>query len=33
MQAAIFRFAPGGRLVRHPATNPQIPAVLDGSKW
>ena len=31
IQAAIFRFAPGGRLVRHPATVPQILAVLDGS--
>jgi len=30
-QAAIFRFAPGGRLIRHPATSPQILAVLDGS--
>jgi hypothetical protein len=30
-QAAIFRFAPGGGLRRHPATNPQILAVLDGS--
>ena len=30
-QAAIFRFAPGGRLVRHPATMPQIFAVIDGS--
>ena len=31
MQAAIFRVAPGGRLVRHPATLPQILAVLEGS--
>lgn len=31
IQAAIFRFAPGGRLLRHPATKPQILAVLDGS--
>lgn len=31
IQAAIFRFEPGGRLLRHPATNPQILAVLDGS--
>jgi quercetin dioxygenase-like cupin family protein len=30
-QAAVFRFAPGGRLVRHPATMPQIFAVLEGS--
>jgi quercetin dioxygenase-like cupin family protein len=31
IQAAIFRFAPGGGLLRHPATYPQILAVLDGS--
>jgi quercetin dioxygenase-like cupin family protein len=31
IQAAIFRFAPGGRLARHPATLPQILAVLEGS--
>ena len=31
IQAAIFRVAPGGRLVRHPATFPQILAVLEGS--
>jgi quercetin dioxygenase-like cupin family protein len=31
IQAAIFRFAPGGRLLRHPATTPQILAVLEGS--
>lgn len=32
VQAAIFRFEPGGRLRRHPAgTFPQILAVLDGS--
>ena len=31
IQVAIFRFAPGGRLIRHPATFPQILAVLDGS--
>ena len=30
-QAAVFRFAPGGRLVRHPATVPQILAVLEGN--
>jgi quercetin dioxygenase-like cupin family protein len=30
-QAAIFRVAPGGRLRRHPATVPQILAVLEGS--
>ena len=31
MQAAIFRVAPGGRLVRHPSTLPQVLAVLEGS--
>jgi len=31
VQAAIFRFEPGGRLRRHPATLPQILAVLEGS--
>ena len=31
VQAAIFRVAPGGGLVRHPATYPQILAVLEGS--
>src|SRR5829696_7242108 len=31
IQAAIFRVKPGGRLARHPATVPQILAVLDGS--
>jgi hypothetical protein len=30
-QAAIFRVSPGGRLRRHPATVPQILAVLEGS--
>ena len=30
-QAAVFRLAPGGRIVRHPATVPQILAVLEGS--
>ena len=30
VQAAIFRFEPGGRLRRHPATDPQIFAVLEG---
>jgi quercetin dioxygenase-like cupin family protein len=29
-QAAIFRLAPGGRIARHPATVPQILAVLEG---
>ena len=31
VQAAIFRVEPGGRLRRHPATFPQILAVLEGS--
>jgi len=31
IQAAIFRVAPGGRLVRHPATFSQVLAVLEGS--
>ena len=31
VKAAIFRFAPGGRIRRHPGTCPQIFAVLDGS--
>lgn len=31
VQAAIFRVAPGGRLLRHPATFPQILAVLEGT--
>jgi quercetin dioxygenase-like cupin family protein len=30
-QAAVFRVAAGGRIVRHPASYPQILAVLDGS--
>src|SRR6185436_20654917 len=31
-QAAVFRFAPGGRIVRHPAGgHPQILAVLEGA--
>jgi quercetin dioxygenase-like cupin family protein len=30
-QAAIFRFAAGGRVARHPASVPQILAVLDGA--
>ena len=30
-QAAVFRVSPGGRIARHPATYPQILAVLDGS--
>ena len=31
VQAAIFRFQPGGRLRRHPTTNPEIFAILEGS--
>jgi quercetin dioxygenase-like cupin family protein len=31
IQAAIFRLAPDGRIARHPATVPQILAVLEGS--
>ena len=31
VQAAIFQFEPGGRIMRHPGTYPQIIAVLDGS--
>ena len=31
IQAAIFRVAPGGRLLCHPATFPQILAVVEGS--
>jgi quercetin dioxygenase-like cupin family protein len=31
VQAAVFRLAPGGRIPRHPATHPQILAVLAGS--
>ena len=31
IQAAVFRVAPGGRIARHPATLPQILAVLEGS--
>jgi quercetin dioxygenase-like cupin family protein len=30
-QAAVFRLEPGGRIARHPATYPQILAVLEGS--
>jgi len=30
VQAAIFRVAAGGGLLRHPATYPQVFAVLDG---
>jgi len=29
-QAAVFRIAPGGRIARHPASIPQILAVLEG---
>jgi quercetin dioxygenase-like cupin family protein len=31
VQAGVFRIAAGGRIVRHPATFPQILAVLEGS--
>jgi quercetin dioxygenase-like cupin family protein len=31
VQAVILRFEPGGRLRRHPASFPQILAVLEGS--
>ena len=31
VKAAIFRFAPGGRIRRHPASDPQIIALLEGS--
>jgi quercetin dioxygenase-like cupin family protein len=31
VQAAIFRFEPGGRLHRHSGTDPQIFAILEGS--
>ena len=31
VQAAIFRVAPGGRIRRHPASCPQILAVLEGA--
>jgi quercetin dioxygenase-like cupin family protein len=31
IQVAVFRFEPGGRLRRHPATYPQILAILQGS--
>ena len=31
VKAAIFRFAPGGRIRRHPASDPQLIAVLEGS--
>jgi quercetin dioxygenase-like cupin family protein len=30
-QAAIFRLGPGGRVARHPATVPQVLAVLEGA--
>ncbi|HEX6664540.1 MAG TPA: cupin domain-containing protein [Gaiellaceae bacterium] len=29
-QAGVFRVAPGGRIARHPASYPQILAVLEG---
>jgi quercetin dioxygenase-like cupin family protein len=33
VQAAYFRLAPGGRIGRHPASVPQILAVVEGSGW
>jgi len=33
VQAAYFRLASGGQIVRHPATVPQILAVVAGSGW
>jgi quercetin dioxygenase-like cupin family protein len=30
-QAAVFRVAPGGQIARHPASYPQVLAVLKGS--
>src|SRR3954469_4676089 len=33
VKAAIFRVAPSGRIARHPATFPQILAVLEGSGY
>jgi quercetin dioxygenase-like cupin family protein len=30
-QVAVFRVSPGGRIARHPASYPQILAVLEGS--
>ena len=32
-QAACFRLAPGGRIGRHPATLPQLLAVVAGEGW
>jgi quercetin dioxygenase-like cupin family protein len=32
-QAAVFRLSPGGRIVRHPASMPQLLAALEGSGW
>lgn len=32
-QAACFRLGPGGRIGRHPATVPQLLAVVDGEGW
>ena len=33
VQAACFRIAPGGRIGRHPASVPQLLAVIEGSGW
>jgi quercetin dioxygenase-like cupin family protein len=32
-QAGCFRLAPGGRIGRHPATVPQLLAVVEGGGW
>ena len=32
-QAACFRLEPGGRIGRHPATFPQLLAIVEGSGW
>lgn len=33
VQAACFRLEPGGRIGRHPASVPQLLAVVSGSGW
>jgi quercetin dioxygenase-like cupin family protein len=33
VQVACFRLAPGGRIGRHPASVPQLLAVVEGSGW
>jgi quercetin dioxygenase-like cupin family protein len=32
-QAACFRLEPGGRMGRHPATDPHVFAVVEGTGW